>query len=287
MKTIIISDIDGSSESIIPYGLNIGKYTESEVDVIHILDPRTVQGVSSNVADSQTITPGTKLSHDEIMQKEKKRVNLKLDDLLSSEASRLNYPLKVNQVIIADTLEKGLASIFSKNDVTYLVCNSNPKETIFSDTDEMFTIINQFNPLTFLISPGEKFTPPGNVILLADFSENFNQKLKPIFHWLKPFMPVIGGCEVARNSKPSELKLNMKEWNQITARYSDSFLEFNTTVVQEKNICDNLMEFIHRSQPELIILPKHLDKSTPRIKLFSNNNVKKLMEEWHKPLLLY
>jgi len=44
MKTIIMSDSGSKSESIIPYGLNIGKHTETAGDIVHIINPRTQQG---------------------------------------------------------------------------------------------------------------------------------------------------------------------------------------------------------------------------------------------------
>lgn len=56
MKTIIISDIEGKSESIIPYGLHIRKHTRSEADILHIIDPRKQQGTGSSYADSKSIT---------------------------------------------------------------------------------------------------------------------------------------------------------------------------------------------------------------------------------------
>jgi hypothetical protein len=59
-RIVLISDISGESESIIPWGLNLGKHTGSEVDILHIIDPRDKQGVESPVSDSQSITPGDK-----------------------------------------------------------------------------------------------------------------------------------------------------------------------------------------------------------------------------------
>jgi hypothetical protein len=51
MSTIIISDIDNKSESVVPYGLNIVKFVESEPDVLHIADRRMHQGKISSFSD--------------------------------------------------------------------------------------------------------------------------------------------------------------------------------------------------------------------------------------------
>lgn len=71
MKIVIVSDIRGSSESIIPYGLNLAKRLETEVEIIHVIDSRVIQGVPSRYADSQSIAAGNKQTVNEIIQKEK------------------------------------------------------------------------------------------------------------------------------------------------------------------------------------------------------------------------
>jgi len=38
MRTIIVSDITETSNSIITYGLNIGKHTQTKADIIHCFD---------------------------------------------------------------------------------------------------------------------------------------------------------------------------------------------------------------------------------------------------------
>ena len=40
MKIIILSDISGSLERIIPGGLNLAKKLELDVVIVHVIDPR-------------------------------------------------------------------------------------------------------------------------------------------------------------------------------------------------------------------------------------------------------
>jgi hypothetical protein len=100
MKTIILSDINNSAKSIIPYGLRLARELESEVDLLHVIDPRTHTGAYSSLSDSQSISPGETLSHAETIQHAKNRVSIKLDKLLSAEGSRLNYPLKLTGLLL-------------------------------------------------------------------------------------------------------------------------------------------------------------------------------------------
>ena len=80
-RIILISDISGESESIIPWGLNLGKHTGSEVDILHIIDPREKHGVESPVSDSQSISPDGKLTREEILKREKGKVEQALQGL--------------------------------------------------------------------------------------------------------------------------------------------------------------------------------------------------------------
>ncbi len=131
MKTIIISDINGKSESIIPYGLTLAKMLESEVDVIHAIDSRLHQGEYSSLSDSQSITPGKTFSHEEIMQREKDKVQIQLDKLLSSEASRLNYPIKINTLVEKDSIINSISSKIKEEPSSIFVISIEPDGYIF------------------------------------------------------------------------------------------------------------------------------------------------------------
>ena len=89
MRIIIISDVKGQTQSIIPYGLDLAKYLESEVEIFHLVDSRIQQGVSSVYGDSHSITPGKKLSHPEIIEREKQQIEKELDQMLSQRGFQI------------------------------------------------------------------------------------------------------------------------------------------------------------------------------------------------------
>ncbi len=76
MKIIIISNIRSKSESIIPYGLKLARYLESEVDIIHVIDSRTEPVLPSSYADSQTFAlGGEKFTYADTLNREKRMPN--------------------------------------------------------------------------------------------------------------------------------------------------------------------------------------------------------------------
>src|SRR5690554_4230105 len=99
MKTIILSDIKGSARSVIPFGLNLAKAMNSEVVVVHVIDPRINQANYSSFSDSQSLSPGEPQGHDETGRKELTVVESELDTFLNRESSRVNYPLKVESLV--------------------------------------------------------------------------------------------------------------------------------------------------------------------------------------------
>ena len=90
MKTIIISDIRGGFNSIIPYGLRLARTMESSVTVVHVIDPRVSQAQYSSYSDSHSLTPGEPMGYNETTNKEVTTINSELENYLSRETSRLN-----------------------------------------------------------------------------------------------------------------------------------------------------------------------------------------------------
>lgn len=287
MKTIIISDIPTGKESIIPYGLNIGKFTETEVEILHIIDPREHQGVQSSLADSQTISHGNKLSHMDILQREKSVADKALDKLLSKEASRLNYPLKINVNTETDYLEKSLKTVLRKNPESILIASSDPGDSTISSLNELLSIAKELKEVVFIIPPGQKFHELREVMLITDYSEGNYLQMKQVFTWLKPFDPLIQACAIVSLKKFVDMELRGKAWKQVVKNYLDPSSALKTSLIKKGG--DNrrtLLDYVRRNNPDLVALPrKH--KAGSGYKFFSKNNTKELIESLNRPILLY
>ncbi|NJM14089.1 MAG: hypothetical protein HC896_00675 [Bacteroidales bacterium] len=216
MQVITISDIKGKTKSIIPYGLNLAKRLQAKVDIIHSIDSRTQHGVNSPYADSQSITPGNKLSHEEIMLREKNTTRNALDKLLSREASVLNFPLKVNVTIEENTLKKTINSKTGNDSNTLVAVNSEPDNYIFHSQKEIVETLKNSNLQVLVVPPGRKFKEFSNVLLVTNFSSNkgFDKYSKAVF-LLRDFKPLIHAVDVAKPNKYIEKEI--KKQSMATA----------------------------------------------------------------------
>jgi hypothetical protein len=286
MKTMIISDITNNAESIIPYGLNFGKFTETEVEIIHILDPRAHHGVNSQIADSQSITPGEKLSHQEILQREKNQVDKALDVLLSKEASRLNYPLKIDVIIETDHLETGLGSRLRTNPGSILIASAKPDNSMISSLHELLSVARQLDAILIVVRPGQGFQKPKEALLLTDYSQHDQGQLRQVFAWLKPFDAIIYACAIVRMKHFVDMELKGKAWKQVVKNYLEPPSLLKTSLIKGEDHVKTLKDYVRRNGPDLVIVPRNMKKNDG-YGFLSKSIAKELIESLTKPVLLY
>lgn len=286
MRTIIISDLNNGSESIIPYGLNVGKHTETTVDVIHIIDPRSNHGVSSNYSDSQTITPGHKLSHSEILEREKSIHEKAMDKLLSSEPSRLNYPLKVNRIIKIEDVANAFRKELQRSTDQMIITNRHIEKTFFEDFEDIYQNTKDIQVLIMVVPSGMKFKNPNKALFLTDFSESSHPKMQLLFKWINPFKVLLNACNVVKMKEMIEAELRMETWKKAVERYTESPALIKTNTIQGDNYIQTLINYIARNEHDLLILPKTNLK--PSISNTVNGKKRKdLFFEVERPVIFY
>lgn len=286
MKIFIISDISGNSESIIPYGLNMGKHTETEVEILHIIDPRKKQGVSSPYADSGTVSPGEKLSHKRILQREENRASFALDKLLSAEASRLNYPLKIHVEVKSDGVEKGIASAVDTDPEPLVVASLDPVNTMITSLDELITIIRGLGAAGLFVPPEHKFRQPGNVLLFTDFDDAAYEHLRDVLKWLNPFGPIINALGIAKKKDYMDMELKSSAWKKVVEKFLEPPLMLKTTIINRDGDRDMLMGYIRRNDPELVIAPKRILGSGWK-KIIKPGKTGKTLKSFGRPVIIY
>lgn len=286
MKTIIISDIEGKSDSIIPYGLNIGKHTRSEVDILHIVDRRKQQGVSSSYANSQSITPGEVLSHEEIQLREKNRASLALHKLLSAEASRLDYPLKIDVKIEMANMEKGIRKTAKEYPGSLFIHSLEPANSMVSDLNELLSIMGDLGSMVLIVPPEQKFAVPEKVMVLTDFTHDSHESIHQAFDWLSAFDPLISTFGITRMKHFVDMEMKSAAWKQVVEGYLDSRKSLKTNVITGANRNETILNYVRRNDPDMVLLPKLILK--PKVaRLITGENSKQLITALKKPLLLY
>ncbi|MFO7828430.1 MAG: hypothetical protein R6V23_07415 [Bacteroidales bacterium] len=282
MRIIIISDIKGECESVIPYGLHLAKSLESEVDILHVIDSRTLHGVQSSYSDSQTVAPGNKLSHEDIVKREKKHAELELDKLLSGEASRVNYPLKINIVIEEGSLESIIRKQLKSAKDCLLLVNSVQDMFIFQSKQEIVNTIYKLDTVSLLAPPGYSFKEMRNVFLLSYPSPKHINKIKMNISFLKDFKPTINAVNFA----------NMRDYDRILRKnktlegiIKDRFtpFAFKMDTVAGSNYVSVLASYIEKNNPDLILILKN--RKSYFYSIFKKRRNKQLIEAINVPVL--
>lgn len=283
MKTIIISDIKGKTESIIPYGLNLAKNLESEVDILHIIDPRTQQGVQSAYSDSQTFVPGEKMSHDEIVKREKDFAEKKLDKILSKEASRLNYPLKINTIIEEDSVEKRLKEHVSSESNCLVLVNSVHDNFIFHSQDEILDVISDLKAIPLMVPGGHEYKDLKEILMITDLTSKDINLVKDKVGFLNNFKPVINAVDIARpnNYEQKESKGKALE-DLIKDRLTPFKIELN--IITGKKYTDTVLDYIDHKKPDLVMFLKN--KQSLFARLLQKKRTEKLIKNITVPVLL-
>lgn len=254
MKTIILSDIKNSEESIIPYGLRLAKALESEVDILHVVDPRVHQGTYSSVSDSQSISPGNTMSHSETIQHEKYRIDMEMDRLLSGEASRLNYPLKINRLIVENNLDEELEQRVRLNPECLLVINSVADEEMFENTAEIVRMIKKAGVPTIVVPPGVKFKNFNNALMPLNLDRNNYTSIKNLKFLFKSFDMTINGVGVALNNNYTEMELKAIAWRDVAQEYVLPHSSLKTNILEGKEFADTINNYFRRNNIDLLMM---------------------------------
>lgn len=286
MRTIIVSDITETSNSIIPYGLNIGKHTQTKVDIMHCFDPVIVQGPYSPFSDSQSITPGQKLSHEETLQKEKGVINDKLSQFLSKEASALNYPLRVYTITEVGDANSCISGQIKKHKNPLVVTGTKPASSMTVNLRELLKVLFNYNVMVMIIPPGKKFIKPDTCCLLTDLYTEGNSKLKTLFDWINPMVTKVYTSAVVRFNHKSNYEKAIQDWKTALQPYSDKtdISSLGITHVDDLNIA--FEHICDRKNLDMIIMPKNSESFFSEY-LLNDDNAKRLTESLNKPILLY
>lgn len=284
MKTIIISDAKSHAPTIIPYGLNLAKTMDTQVDVIHVVDSRIHHGPNSTYADSQSIAPGDKMSVNEIIAREKKNAAYSLDQILSREASRLNHPLKVNTIVEQNSIENKLNFEIDRDPSAVLVVNKEADSHIFSDTDEIVDTIRNIGATYLLVPPGYKFSAPRKIAMLTDFSNRDYNRYTQIALVLKRFSPVIEAVSVGRGNSGTVEDAHHGGWLQFAEKIFTGSTVIPRTL-KGKQFMKTLTEYLKAHQPDMLVwFPQ---KKSFLNRLLQGDLPKKLMKHTSVPILIY
>lgn len=286
MKTILISDIKGKHESIIPYGLNFAKYANNKVKIVHVIDRRKHPAVSSAYSDSQTFEVGEKLSPETIINREFDNANTELETMLSHEASRLNYPLRVAVSVTENSLEKELEQYTQQKDEILIITSKEPDGTVIDSLEEFFQLTDSFKNYSLIIPPGLKFKKPAKTFLLHDFNTKEDQNIFSIIHFLSNYGPSVNVSDVCTRKDYFEMEMKSGLWKQVAINHNWSKnISISTNILEGDNYLQTMINYLKRNQYNLIVVSRQNSKLINK-NVFNKSGIKQLIDEVNVPVLI-
>ncbi len=284
MRTIIISDVRGSAQSIIPYGLNLARAMDSKVVVLHVIDPRSNQAKYSSYSDSQSLTPGEPLGHVESSEKEITLVNTELDKLLSRETSSVNYPLKVDTVVKAGSIEDEVEKLIAEETSSLVVVSAEADGTIFEEKSEIYDMIKGSKAMCILVPPGKEFREYKKILLPVDFESDELERYSDLRFFFEAFDPTVNAVSVADKKDYMELELKSNSWKKVAER---TLLpaKVKANVLKGEDYTEALIKYSNRNEPDLIMLFQH--KKNLFKKNFKTDMVETIIEKTNIPTLYF
>jgi hypothetical protein len=258
VKVIIISDITSERKSIIPYGLNLGKHNETKVEILHMIDPRTQQGVSSPYADSQSITPGSKLSQEEMLYREKKLAEKEMEKLLSAEASRLNYPLKYETRVEVDSVDQTLKNILNEEGEDLCVASLVPDHSMIANLSELMGVFDRVEVPLLIVPPGFKFREPADIIVVTDYSKESHDPVRQALQWFRSFPLTIRAIDVTDLTDIAVEEDNRDLWEATVNDFITQSMNLNTKILIGDRERETILEQIMKREADIVMLPKEL-----------------------------
>ena len=277
MKIVIINDIKGDHESIIPYGLNLAKYLKTEVILVHVVDSRVQQAVPSVVADSSTVSPGGKQLPEEILRKELAQSKQELDDFLSYEVSRLNFPLKWELDLSVDSIENRLNAIAENYPDSIFVMSKTPDNYIFDSQKETIDISQTFNGLCLFVPAGEKFVPYSSILIPTGFTNEEKEGMTRLAGLLNHFLPVVNLLGRPERSGEKEMTTLM-DIDQLFPKAT-----VNYKVLDEGNFDEEFINYSQILSPSLVVVIE--ERRGFWSKLFKKELIRKLLKVSKSPVL--
>lgn len=284
MKTIIISDIRSSSNSVIPYGLSLSASMNSAAVVIHVVDPRVTQAKYSSYSDSQSLTPGEPMGHDETSNKETGIITTELENFLSREVSRQNFPLKVDALVKRGNLEEEIEKLIAEEPSCLIVASSEPDGTLFEDKDDLYDLVKDSKAMFILVPPGTEFREYKKILHPVDFDSKELDKYSDLRFFFEEFDPVINAVAVGTDKEYVELELKSNSWAKVAR---DTFLpaKIRTNVLKGDEFVETVVNYSNRNEHDLIMLFQY--RKNPFQKNFRTAMIGAIIERTNIPVLYF
>ena len=276
----------GDRQSIIPNALKVAKAVGDRVTVVHPVDSRKQHAVSSAYADSQSFERGAKLSYEETLQKEVQKAGSALDILLSKEASKLNFPLRVGTLIEACSLTDGLQTAIGGRNMPLIMASTVPDGDVIDNLEEYFVMMEYFGGHTLLLPPDFEWVEEPQVMMVHDIEADDHEYLINLLNMFKPLKMSTRLIDVSHVNDFSEKEIRDKVLCQHVNNVLGDTLAVDSRLLKGEDYSATIMEYFRENTFDWIMLPRFFSPDKGMAP-FPNELHKKALKELNVPVLFY
>jgi hypothetical protein len=277
MKSTVLSDIDHEDSGIIPYALKMAKDLRSEVNVIHVIDTRISQGIYTPYSDSQSVTPGVE-SYQDILQKEKKKMEGYLGKHVGREASVLNFPLKVNYEVRLGHVDDIIKEETGKPNSNLLMMNAHPEGKVWESFEEIFDIIIRSKNPVLLIPPGLDYMTPQKITFITDLNKAESDRMHRVFELMHKIPFRLHALNITKTENFEQKLKSDPNWQGISGRID------NYSLLDHPDHTE-ILKIVTNHNSDMVIL---FEKKQNLLKRMTSKRLtEKLTEKSTVPLLVF
>jgi hypothetical protein len=226
------------------------------------------------------------LNHREILEREKNSARVRLDKMLSYEASRLNFPLRVNTIVEESTVKSCLNKEIGSDESLLILSAADLKGHNFEGFSDFIEITKELSNLSLIVPAGQEFTSPERVAIIYDYNTEDKAGIFNVMNTLKQFNPELNIVALVEEDKLAEIELNDSAWNSVIKDYTGSSINITTYLLGAKKYTQEIVDYINENNFQMVAIPRNARKSTGVIS-YPRYVSGKLAEAFKLPVILY
>jgi hypothetical protein len=205
---------------------------------------------------------------------------MEMDKLLSGEASRLNYPLKINRVIVENSLEEELEVRVKNYPNCLLLVNAKTVNDMLDSTNEIVRLAKKTGVPSIIVPPGKQFKSFMSVLMPLNLDQNNYSSLSDLKFLFEHFNLTIDAVGFASDGDYSEKELKARAWKETVSNYYLPKADVKINILEGKDLINISSNYFSHNHHDLLIIFNNNNKSV-------GFNTTKFLKEIKSPVLVY
>ncbi len=279
-KVILHTHVHNSLHAIIDFALLLARDLEKELEVIHIVDTRSISYSSGGI--EPTVESGQMLNYD-ILNQQKEGMEKTLHETINERKEVLNADLPVSYNVHIDNPEWLLNAISKKEDTYLMLLPESATEGGLKGYEQYKHLLNDLHCPILLFPDDIKYAPLKKMVVATNYQKEDIRILDKLRDLAKHYQSKVLTLHV-NEGEAFEYQLKEKGFEQILEEKVD-YPDINFKAIDHDEAEKAIGEFSERIQADLLVL--HKGHRNIFEKLFSKSRARKIIEKVHMPVLVF